>query len=55
MQQTFTVKQGQLKGLVVTTRVQTSFRLWMESFRIGGTADSDKSDSKDNNVIMAVI
>ena len=25
----------------------------MESFRIGGTADSDKSDSKDNEVIMA--
>jgi hypothetical protein len=25
----------------------------MESFRIGGTADSDKSDSKDNKAIMA--
>ena len=25
----------------------------MENFRIGGTADSDKSDSKDNEVIMA--
>jgi hypothetical protein len=25
----------------------------MESFSIGGTADSDNSDSKDNKVIMA--
>ncbi len=25
----------------------------MESFRIGGTADSDKSDSKDGKVMMA--
>ena len=25
----------------------------MESFRIGGTEDSDKSDSKDDKVIMA--
>ena len=26
----------------------------MECFRIGGMADSDKSDSKDNKVIMVV-
>jgi hypothetical protein len=26
----------------------------MESFRIGGTADSEKSDSNDDNVILTV-